>query len=567
MPAGKTEARPRAEKPGLPHKPNGRKVVLIPTARAESIGQCVKSFVENAVTHDYPGQVHFLVADYNTGEVVDENARALRDLKRYLGKNKKRNIHIHHIAPEEQEKMLRELHDKDPERWGELARYVGNYDSTPDGYGPARNRATLLAYSKGLLNRPDDLAILFDDDLYAKPLVRTTAVYTKKGARALFGRGFPKGATRLKGGKIEVEGRLRLKDAGSYFAKIDDYFQKNPKVAAASGGITFDADMPAQDIVDTSLTAIEMFLKNTQGVRRPNSKKMGSIDVVHPRTRETASLGRAVFSRRFMDNLSVRHGFKNMIRKAWQSVEMARPAFTPHWASGAPGIPDKTQLHRGAGNTCVRSWVLMRYPFITSTMRGEDAALYAKLEEDGHMIASTNSWPVAHMRKRTRSSTYANILMEPGEDFKAKGWDESITRIKSMLRRKDAWWASPPYAKDISSLNNLLEHHKRMTTGVMLRPPIAAPADVEPSRMADLQKELRGMHDAGADASELMMRRHEFMMDERDRVAREAAQRATKGGHADTPLHKYILPEYRVAIRPWSRMFGAGERGAGKAAR
>ncbi len=500
--------RRRAEK----SKP-GRKVVLIPTARPEGLAACVRSFIENAHRHRYDRPVHFVVADYTSPQEAQKNKRVLKDLERHARKSLGlRNVRIHHFGPREQARILSEMLKSDPKRWKNLRRYVGSLSSTPDGYGPARNRATVLAYSKGLLDRPDDIAILFDDDLYAKNLTRVRRRHTG-GLAKQFGR--------------ESEGDLVLRDTGSYFHNIDRYFEKRPDVLMAGGGITFDGDVAAQDVIGGALDAVLNFLRMSRGVKRPKAKKMGNL-----KNDEGISMARIVFSRKFLGPMSVHSGFLNLVRKAYQSVGRGRIAFNPHWVSGGEGIPSKVQVTRGAGNLCVRPKLLFSYPFITSSERGEDAVLYSAVEADMPQNAIGGFFnPVAHIKRAGRASAYSNIALEPGETYKVPEWRPKIREIRALLMDKEAWWSHPRYANQIRSLRNLVDAADAQMRAIISREGEKAIPPKTPSKDSET---------AVIDAS------RERLFGRYMRPNRQARMGAG---------HHPLMPKYRKEIEPWRRMF------------
>lgn len=412
-------------------KIEGRKVILIPTARPEGLPNTVRSFIDNAHRHGYSKPIHFVITDNTAPEISEKNEQMLERLKARAKKLGMDNIAIHHIDLDSQRRLIERV-KKEGRHMRAIEEFTGPSDEPPSGYGKARNRASVAAFRLGLLDGPKDIGILFDDDINAKNLVRKRRPVRTPRMAKIYG--------------TEPEGSLRLEDTGSYFHRIDELFDNNPKVKIAVGGSTFDGDVPADVVVNTTLDSMENFLSGTSGVKRPKLKKLGE------------TLSRATFARRFHAGQNVDWAVKNLARKAKQSME-GKITVSPHWMSGGEGSPNKVQSVIAAHNMYLRGDVLRRYPFIKTPERGEDSLLVEAVSDEhpGSFKGITN--PVAHIKRKGRSSVFSNIRLEYESDLEttADSWEHKADKILKLLNNRVAWWARPQYRDQVRSLRTVAE--------------------------------------------------------------------------------------------------------------
>jgi hypothetical protein len=452
----------------------GRKVLLLPTARKERTYATVASLVRNARRHNYRKPLHFVVADFTSRNVSSKTKERLKKLERDARKKwGMDNVNIHHYDVWDQKRVFEEM-KKDP-RFRRLDKYVGPTQEAPGGYGKSRNRTAVLAFRKGLLEKPEDTAILLDDDITAKNLVRRKGNLTN-GPAKIYGK--------------EPEGKLSLEDTGSYFHKVDELFDKHPNAKIGVGGSTYDGDVPAKVIVDNMLDSVENFLKETKDVKRPKSKKLGE------------QTSRAVFGRRFHAPQNVEWALKNLTRKTQQALASKVP-FSPHWISKEPGVSNKVQSTIAAHNMYVKPEVLRRFPFLPSYERGEDAMLWRSvLEENPRGVAGITN-PVAHIKVGgKRSAVFADVRREYEYDLDkvADDWENRVNRIKRMLGKKDAWWNRDKHSETTQRLRDSIrnvEEQVRALRGtqdkgnempVMDRKPMESPEDFRFRRMTELRE-------------------------------------------------------------------------------
>lgn len=526
---------------------HGRKVILIPSARHEGLFHCVKSFVENAHAHNYKGPVDFVIADYSSHKYAHNNRVDFEALQKEINKAGMKNVQIHHMGLRRQRRVLNALYKSNPERWANLPSFVGDLNSTPNGYGPARNRVTVLAYQKGLLDNPKNVAILFDDDLVAKNLVRLdNRNFTGRNA-GRYGR--------------TAEGSLVLKDTGSYFHNIDQHFNQKPETLVSGGGITFDGDVAAQDVVGNTLTSIDAFLKGTRDVKKPRLKKMQGInvDVTHhdyrgaPIMTEQVPLSRAVFSRRFLGPWSVHAGFMNLMRKSRESMALGKSSLTPHYIPEKKGGVSTISTTLGAGNMYTRPHVLLSYPFIKSSERGEDRVFYEALGEDlpPGLINGTNN-PVAHIKggmRAKRTSALGNIVIEPGEVNRVPQWEPRIESIRNLLNARNAWWSRPQYSAEKQMIKNWITGIEGQIMPIIMRDSERQDklaGSIRARQNAELRTQLDKLHNTTSEPTTLF-----DMM--RENLMRKApgAQTVVHDNERKSPL----LPLYRDVIPEWRQMF------------
>jgi len=268
---------------------------------------------------------------------------------------------------------------------------------------------------------------------------------------------------------------------------------------------------------------------------------------------ERVPLARAVFSRRFLGPLSVHSGFLNLVRKSRESVGLGRSAFSPHYLSGGINplsgerIPSTLQPTLGAGNMYARPHVLLSYPFIQSSERGEDRVFYEALGQDlpgGSVTGFTN--PVAHIKggmHARRSTALSNIVMEPGETNKVPQWKPKIESIKELLRARNAWWSRPQYAHEKQLLKKMVLNIEGQMGPIMRRDAERhqLPTETQAQRPAILPETPEGKQPTVFD----MIRQGMF-----DQINQQMSR-----GPPQPQRVSPLLPAYRNIISDWRRMF------------